>query len=803
MHGCTLRSDFMALFGRTCFNGSLISRSHPIIQEISKRTSAAGDEFLSGFYEPVGALHRSPSLNIAGFSVNADMIRKKDAAYCSECCRDGHEYFIKDLKLASYCPYHLRKYLSRCPNCQVKLNWHAVDECYMCNHPLVSPPCSVEDAKYEQNLLNIFRSGDTQKFHQLLRYLTDLGYHVERATECSANRCLLGIAFALLEDDMIGVSVHLKKLKSLHPEIPAFIIAAKLSLFPYLKIRDCVRDFIKYSSNEHAEKNGSFKTPPVHSFSLTKRQIGAWLGIRQHYWATLRLEISIRPYKTRYNWQHAQMFSKKVLIIKLRNGFTKKKISNSERPPKNAQEKLQLSAEAIKSAIKHHLLTPKWGKNHKMYFDPQEIENFSKKFISVKLLSSQTKIPTNRIRRAISRLKIAPLNFESSILRRWLISTQTSPLIVEWCNKTEKQQRKFVQSSAALPQPNLAEGENWLPTAIAAKYLNTWTQVVRHLIKLGLLTNIRKSRMGGYLIEARTLKDFEAKYVSAAEVYKLLGCSRGNAAKLLKSFGISPLTGPKIDHNPHTFYSREKISPYTSMGDKLLSKKNNGYTILQASKKLQISLSTTLNMIAIGVFQLENSERLINHKIRCSSVDTFYKNYAKSTTIACWLKTTPPAIYKILSSLGINPVTGTPADTYSQIIYASKDIEKYFLIPDQQIIHPGEKPELALTHVRALWKKYNIGSRSFGQLFLSSGFTSPIRIGAATYLLQNDVYKVEEILNKYYTFSQADRYLDHRHTSNLIQRNKLNVVYPLNGYSNYPMIDKIQLQDYATEHGFV
>ncbi|PNB71392.1 hypothetical protein C1X64_25220 [Pseudomonas sp. GW456-E7] len=566
MHGCILRSDLKALFGRTCFNGSLISRSHPIIQEISKRAGAAGDEFLSGFYEPIGALHHAPPLKIAGLSVSADMIRKRGATYCSECWKNGIEHFIKDLKLSSYCPYHLRKYLTKCPNCQVKLYWHALDVKCRCNHLLISPPCSADTATNEQKLLNIFRMGDSQKFRQLCDYLNDLGYRVERHTECPANRCLLSLALAFLEEDMVGVLAHLRRLNELYPETPAYIIAAKLSLFPQPKARDCARDFIKYHSHENAKKNGTFTTAPLHSFSLTKRQIGAWLNIRQHYWKILRLEINIKPDKTKYNWIQAQSLSKQVLTIKLRNGFKKKITRNSERPPKHLQEMLQLSAAAIKGAIEHHLLAPKWEKSHKMYFDPHDIENFTKNFISVKLLSSQTNIPTKQIRRAIAHLKIAPLNIENNILQIQLISTHTSQLVIEWCNDIEQQLLKPRSPSTKRALHTHTKTEAWLPSAAAAEYLDTSKQVIRKLTKLGFLTNVQKCEVGGHLIDIRILKKFKTQYVSAAEVCKLFNYSRGKVTKTLKAFGVLPVTSPEIDDNPAIFFCEMKFCRTPKIG---------------------------------------------------------------------------------------------------------------------------------------------------------------------------------------------------------------------------------------------
>lgn len=506
MHGCKFKSDLQGIFGRTYFSGSLISRSHPIIQELSIRAGTAGEEFLSGFYESIGALPHAPPLQINGITVNADMIRKKGTAYCSECWREGCEHFIKDLKLSSYCPYHLRKYLSKCPSCHFNLCWHApLDEICKCKHPLISPPCSPEEAANEQNLLTIFREGAAKKFDTLVNYLNCLDYRLESDTQCPANRCLLSIALMLVENDIAGALENLHKLKILYPDIPTFIISAKLALIPQKKVRDCARDFIAQHSRESIQEEKTNKLVPLHSFSLSYRQISAWLKLSQHNWKILRKAINIKTYNSRYTWKQAKIISDKVIFLKLSNGFKKKKPLHSGISAEDLQKKLQTSAAVIKDAVKEHLMSPSFGTHRKMFFDPNDVEKFSKDFTTVQLLSSQTNIPTNQIRNAMKRMKIAPLVFESSTLRLHLISTQTSRAVIEWCSDVSKQRRRsLIRRSPLLERCIPTEGEAWLPTAAAARHLGICTSATIDLIGLGLLTNARRnSRGGGYCIEKK------------------------------------------------------------------------------------------------------------------------------------------------------------------------------------------------------------------------------------------------------------------------------------------------------------
>ena len=110
---------------------------------------------------------------------------------------------------------------------------------------------------------------------------------------------------------------------------------------------------------------------------------------------------------------------------------------------------------------------------------------------------------------------------------------------------------------------------------------------------------------------------------------------------------------------------------------------------------------------------------------------------------------------------------------------------------------------LPLVKVADIFKKYEIGPTSFGRLFLSSGFTTPIKIRYITYLTQSDVNKIELILDTYVTHSQGDRYLNERKcTRHLLKAKKIKAYYPLKGYCQYPMINKSELHNYIANHIF-
>jgi hypothetical protein len=800
-HGCRLPSDLQSIFGRAFFNGALISRSHPIIQDIATRAEVAGEEFSSSFYEPIGTLSSAPPLKIAGLVVSAAIIRKHGAAFCSECWSSGHEHYIKDLKLARYCPYHFKKYLTQCPHCHINLRWYnpLTGSC-RCKHELVSPPCLPNEATSEQKLLTIFRTGATEKFEQLVKSLKQLNYPLELDTPCPTNRCLLSMAFAFLEDDMTTVFSELRMLHAFYPDVPKRIICARIATISHPKVRECMQAFLRHNVQDLPQEK-KLPLQPLYPFTVSKAQMGAWLRLTQHQWKAVTTSCNLKSHRAQYSWNQAQTIAEHVLRIKLCNGFKKKKLALLGVTTKELQHKLRLSTAVIKNAAKERLLTPFKGWDRKVRFAPDDVEQFSKKFISIRLLSAQYQITTSLIRKALNRFKVPQIEFENKTLRCQLIRTETAHSIIERVSSTSQNRCKApsIRLSPRLSRYTPNATETWVPTHKAAEFLGICKSAARHLVKAGLFDDARRKYRGGYLINQLALNKFKKKYVSPTEAGILMGCNRPATTKTLTHLDISPVTGPEIDGNPSRFYLRKNILTYAKTAKQLQHERSMGYTTEEAVKQLHISASAVSNLVNTGLLKLVGPRLQSQRLIRKRSIDKFFENYAKSSTVAEWLKIPQShgCLYNTLKRLGISPISGPPLDASTARIYAIKDIEKVFSTPIHSKSHSSRcEHKSPLVDVSELRHKYDISGRSFGQLFLTSGFVDPIRVGTTTYLTRKDVSKIEGILENHYTCAQASRKLGLT-VYNLLKNNKLESAYPLKGYWDHPMIEKIKLQDYT------
>jgi hypothetical protein len=803
-HGCVCNSDYQHLFGDAWYHSIPLSQSHPVIQHIARQAGVAGADFLSGFYKRIGILEQSPPLSIAGITVEADMIRRRTVAYCSECWREGHEHFIKDFKLACYCPYHNREYLTQCPNCRRGLHWSVplVEKCG-CDYLLISPTCSWDEAENERNLLSIFRAGATEEFQHLMSVLRKLEYPLGRDTKCPTDRCLQSIAFCIMKDNMLGLMTHLRVLEFYYPEIPKRILAAKLARFNDVKVRACVYEFLKSKTAqtpEHIAQN----LQSVGDFYLTRAQIMVWLKIKENQWSTAVDAIQIvdtRLRHTRYSWKEAQTIAAKMLSIKLKNGFKKTKKTIDGLFKKDFQKKFILHKGVVKSLIDENFLTKKWDM-HKIYFDSHDVEKFSENLISIQLLSAQNQISEKDIRMAISQVQPPSLGFSNPYLNAQLLNIQSSESIIEWCKRNVQPGRV----SPKCPRHSLRryvpkEGEVWLPTALAARYLGFKFQTIRFLVNQGILKNVRRQGLGGGSHIKRTVLDeFNKQYVGVTEAGKILGCGRTKASTTLRSMGIESITTPEPNKYSAAFYPRDKVLACATATRRIIRERKIAYTVAETCRKLKVTESVVFCLIKTGLLNFADSAHQCYGLINRSDVDTFNKRFANTTTVARWLNVSITCVFRILNQLSIMPVSGPPVDTSCQRYYAISDIKKYFNISLRKK-RSNQNQKVCLVKASDLSKKYDISPKTFGRLFLHSGFTTPIKIRYIIYLIQSDVKKIERILNKYCTYTQGDRYLDERKcTRHLLKTKKIKAYYPLKGYCDYVMIKKSELHEYTTDH---
>lgn len=791
-HGCTLRSDLQALLGRTGHYRSILTRTHPIIQGVARKAGIDAESFLSGFYEAIGPLSTAPPLKISGLVVKSRMIRKTSAAFCSECGEGSHEYFIKDLILSVYCPYHLRKYLAKCPHCKASLHWPALltGGC-LCKRPLISPSCTPEEAEIEIKLLSLFRSGDPAQFKKFERYLFLLGYRRTNKSECPMTRTIVALAFSLLERDKEAVFYNLRKLHSLYPDIPQRILCAKLSRIPGEQIQNWLKDFLRQNRSDIGHRKNSKNSEPLTLFTLSRAQICAWLKLGAHHWRLLKCIVKVPPHNTRYTWSQAQTLAENTLNLKFHNGFSQKKIicGLSINYIKN---ELSLTNKAINGLITEKLLTPISGSRYTSLFDPVEVKTLSTNYISIQRLSASSEISTNRLRAAIEYLDLSNHDFNTRKLYLHVVSTQTGQLAADWCKNCKR------QAYTNYPRLTLDKPEQagvWLSTKETIQTLGVNVHTIRHLIRSGMLKNCLLASNGhGYVIKKEEIERFRSEYIGLTETSRLLNWPLRITRETLKKADITPVIGYESDNKKPFYFLRQQILKYARKLEKLRKSQAAGYTITEVRQKLCLPLPLILSMTKSGIIKFTDPT---NRAIQKKCVDEFHDNYVSLPTVASGLNVPASCAYKALARYGIKPLFDT-RHNFTRI-YQIDDIAKQFSLPQrpnpEKIVKTKKIDIIRVSHFR---KQYGVSAVQFGILFIKSGFIKTIEVYGPAYILTEDAKKVSNILDEYLPLCQVVEYFgSQQFARKLITSNKLTTARPLLPYSDHPLITKKSLRDYA------
>ena len=99
------------------------------------------------------------------------------------------------------------------------------------------------------------------------------------------------------------------------------------------------------------------------------------------------------------------------------------------------------------------------------------------------------------------------------------------------------------------------EHSQFMSVDCAAKALGLKQQVAYQLVQSGLLETDPPSGKG-VRISTDQLQQFQANYVSLAELARIRGCSSRN---LLEALPTKPVTGPTVDGNRQYFYRRSEV----------------------------------------------------------------------------------------------------------------------------------------------------------------------------------------------------------------------------------------------------
>lgn len=537
-------------------NHNQLSRNAPLAQLLAEEAEEYSARVLNGFYPPTNAVLSRPDLMICGIQVPKRLIRFNQTAFCSECWNEGREYFIRDINIAQYCPYHERRYLSHCPHCNARLPWPGPlhGEC-RCGHRLDSPPCSQDEAAPEKFLLTLFRSMDRPSLKKLIRHLRQLEYDFKHACRPHHNRQTIKGAIALCEHDANGVIQYLEYLESCYPGVPRDVLAAKL---PKLRAPTIEKAIIKFIENSAYSKRGIIDNFPTLPFTLSKAQLCNLLKISM---TTLNELLLHEEFPASQRGDARFQCPEIDVLIKLLTRKRQAPVPQDELPLLDAARLLGVPLSVCQDLIKAGLLAQQQSKNGPLTIAKSELFHFSENYFILNSLYPSVRTNITRLRKTLHRLCIP----EVPIAARYthLISSHhAAQLFVELekmaCPPLKATWRKH---SATLEPFDYADSEPALTARKAATQLGLDLRLIKAFARLGVFTKLYKGENGKYMIPLEEIDKFQQRYILGREIAVLTQTSKNSIPAQLAALGISPLIQPQQRGSPIYLYAREDITP--------------------------------------------------------------------------------------------------------------------------------------------------------------------------------------------------------------------------------------------------
>ncbi len=701
-----------------------------LIEELSNLAGEYAETLKTGFYKASHRILERPDLTINDIKVSKRLIRFREAAICSECCSDGWEKFIRDFSLADYCPYHFRKYLSACPECQRKFTWlnQTTTKC-KCGQIIISPRCSEIEAEPEMKLLDLLRAKSQNSFDLFFNTFQNLCIG-SSTHDRPLRRRIFSAALAIALEDRKNITLSLHNLFQNTNTINNKLIIAKLSNLtpPHIK---------SFILNQPPNNASVSEYPSYLNFLLTTQQLLTHLEINNKQWTSIRKH----PLFPKKNGATSAYTLPEIAVISdiAKLAAEEHKLSASGNIP---QESITLSCAANTLKIDPHILreliaSGLLGKkttptNAPHTVSAADVRNFDHRYICIQRIAKETSTTTNTIRKKIIDLAICTIPLANGFKITTVISRESAEEIIKSIISPKAEKRKkWHKYSANLPTIGEGKREDYYSTSEASTLLGFDKSTIRKLSRKGILNANYKAKFGEYLIPKNDIECFNEKYITISEASRTLLYPRNKATKILASQGVLPVIGTIAKNCSITLFSRSDIQKLITTDDRT-------------------------------PYKIFHEEHRSNNLIKFSE--------------ACLLTDITRTSLSIISRRVTIPFR--PEHYQSVKGFSSFEIKKI-----QSYLHD-------LTPLSKLLDTYNISHISFSKLFLISKYIEHININGTPYLEPKEKNKAVSILEKLCTCKQADSTLGAppNFTRNLINSGKIKPVNPPHGIPSSPTL---------------
>lgn len=811
-HGFSTTGKLNGLcIGPQTFRSTSLTQNSDFAKLFVAEAGINGPKVLNGFYATIERPKRRRRFVIGGIEIPITYLRLRTGAYCDGCFIEGWERQIRDLKIAEFCPYHQKKYLTHCPNCQMPFEWwHALDgTCRHCAKPLKCQSCTLEECRLERMLVELMRTRSQLDFDQLLTITRQLGYAPEKPTVPDATRRMIFIgAFSIMTDDSRAILEHLFKLHNLHPDVEKFWIAARFCLVITPAAREASRIFLETKCKPLP--NLAYCHDP---FLLTLRQIRSTVNTTAAQMAEIKKRTSLarRPIYSCFTVDEASILANIANEFLLADGgrlpIPKKEMLSRAK----VSQVLGIAVEAVNTYVKYGLLKPCLGCNRAPFFFPSDIEQLSIRYEPFPNLAKITGMSPRRLCATLKSMDIKIIPDRNLKQSHWLIEKSD----VDRVNHAITKKIKKPYQRLPLPSVDFSKRPrtDYITIREAAKELHMVVDNVVAAIRINILKGVCRGKKSRLLIPKVELQKFKNKFMTATRAAIIMKVPCPQANDLLYGLGVFAIIGPMVDGTPNYIYKAADIMRVVKLAVEEDPSEHFNYCSKSfAANRLHVSIETLSQLMANGFIKYIKGR--IGAYFRPSWLNTFEEHYIMPRELLKLAGLAPnmaaqmiealknveifPLKLKIIDqSLNLydrDTIRNSQDKFFSQMAYLDKCKEYR-----THLKHTKKPPPKGYSPLKDLITAYNISGTDLSNLFLKFGFINTTANNKIIYISGSDRKKCESILEDYCTCAMASRITPggYRKITNLLRSGILENEKPIpDNYTQTKLISRSKLKIY-------
>jgi DNA-binding GntR family transcriptional regulator len=785
-HGCMNMDQFRSLSAPQNYASNCLSTTTELAKWAASKAGTYSERFLSGFYQPEGLMGARMPHRVNNLTIPFNMIRWRHTIFCSECGAVEHEHFIKDLKLAAFCPYHNRQFLTNCPQCGVNLRWMnpLIDKCCYCDCRMFSPRCSEAATAPERYLLSLFRDNNQGKFDDLCDALQALQFF--HHLQFLESRLILETAISVVTGDNKGVLRFLTTLKKQYPHVPNDAICAKLALLQKPIVVSACSAF--RLGNESVMADSPLNTfdyscsreNSLGSFNLTRTQARMSSSLEREYFYSILASFKIgNRCKSLTDGQVIEIFSAPhaAQYLKIDQESSSKDSEALHNPPPTsvmqpsklsdfmqstvdqptAASLLGITTYSLEKLITAGLLKITPTNTRRRRIPVVDLDSFREKYELIESVAKKLGLTAANLKIQMTKLEIFPLKACGKTFIKMLHKEDSQKLLDALQNGPKHSSTNL--GKAFKLQNILADHRDlYLTLTDASQAYDIKVSVLQAFIHHRVIQAVKIRNLDNAVAILRAdLDNIATNYLSTNETCSLTGISQNRVRATLKEFGILPVLAPSNSSHPGWFYSRTAVQAFV---DEQRSTSEASLTVQQTCEILRLGTLDVLALIKENAISADCDNRPSLLFASKKKVHDFFKRYASIKTISQTCGIRRSKLKNLLTKAGILPITSINNAALTSF-YKISDL-KSIGISKQKSSTQLEATDTIISNFKlnlplkqhlssaaVICSELGITFHCFKFNFVKTGFIQPIKICGKSYLKDKDINKLKSILSNY------------------------------------------------------